>query len=78
MSAKKTGAASAEPGFTEAIRELEAILARVEGEEVDVDRLAAELACAAELLDLCRGKIRKAELEVAQIVQRLEGESDGG
>ena len=75
MSAKKTGAESAEPGFTEAIRELEAILARVEGEEVDVDRLAAELARAAELLDLCRGKIRRAELEVAQIVQRLEVES---
>lgn len=75
MSAKRTGAESAEPGFTEAIRELEAILARVEGEEVDVDRLAAELARAAELLDLCRGKIRRAELEVAQIVQRLEGES---
>ncbi len=76
MSAKKTGAESAEPGFTEAIRELEAILARVEGEEVDVDRLAAELARAAELLDLCRGKIRRAELEVAQIVQRLEGDGD--
>ncbi len=78
MSAKKTGAEGAEPGFTEAIRELETILARVEGEEVDVDRLAAELARAAELLDLCRGKIRRAELEVAQIVQRLEGESGTG
>jgi len=74
MSAKKSGADGGAPGFTEAIRELEAILARVEGEEVDVDLLAAELARAAELLDLCRGKIRKAELEVAQIVQRLEGE----
>jgi exodeoxyribonuclease VII small subunit len=78
MSAKKTGTAVAEPGFTEAIRELEAILARIESEEVDVDRLAAELARAAELLDLCRGKIRKAEIEVAQIVQRLEGEDAGG
>ncbi len=78
MSAKKTGTAVAEPGFTEAIRELEAILARIESEEVDVDLLAAELARAAELLDLCRGKIRKAEIEVAQIVQRLEGEDAGG
>ncbi len=77
MSAKKPGAEGAAPGFTEAIRELEAILARVEGEEVDVDRLAAELARAAELLDLCRGKIRKAELEVTQIVQRLEGDEGG-
>jgi exodeoxyribonuclease VII small subunit len=72
------GGPTAEPGFTEAIRELEAILERVEGEEVDVDRLAAELARAAQLLDLCRAKIRRAELEVAQIVQRLEPGDDAG
>jgi exodeoxyribonuclease VII small subunit len=67
MSDEKTG-----PGFTEAIRELEAVLARVEDESLDIDRLAAELERAAELLEICRGKIRKAELEVAQVVQKLE------
>ncbi len=76
MSARKSAEAEG-PGFTAAIRELEAILGRIESEEVDVDRLAAELARAAELLELCRGKIRKAELEVAQIVQRLEAEPEG-
>jgi len=66
----------AEPGFTEAIRELEALLARVEDDSLDIDRLAAELERAAELLALCRGKIRKAEIEVAQVVQKLEPPKD--
>jgi exodeoxyribonuclease VII small subunit len=70
MSAKKTTEAS----FTESMRELEEILGRIEGEEVDLDRLAEELRRAAELLELCRAKIRRAEVEVTQIVQRLEGE----
>jgi len=75
MSAKKNAdAATSEIGFGEAIRELEQILAGIEGEEVDLDRLALELERAARLLELCRSKIRKAELEVSQIVQKLEGE----
>ena len=56
-----------------AMDELEGILERIEGEEIDIDRLAEELRRAAVLLDLCRGKIRKAEVEVTQIVQSLEG-----
>lgn len=60
--------------FRDAMEELEGILERIEGEEVDIDRLAEELRRAAQLLDLCRGKIRKAEVEVTQIVQSLEEE----
>jgi exodeoxyribonuclease VII small subunit len=62
----------AEPSFREAVDELEAILERIESEEIDIDQLATELRRAAVLLDLCRGKIRKAELEVTQIVQSLD------
>lgn len=62
------------PSFTEALDELEQILQRIEGEETDIDALAAELKRAAELLDLARGKLRKAEVEVTQIVQSLDGE----
>ena len=58
--------------FRAAMDELEGILERIEGEEIDIDRLAEELRRAAVLLDLCRGKIRKAEVEVTQIVQTLE------
>jgi exodeoxyribonuclease VII small subunit len=62
----------APPGFREAMTELEGILERIEGEEIDIDRLAEELRRAAWLLELCRGKIRRAEVEVTQIVQSLE------
>ncbi len=64
------------PSFRAAMDELEGILERIEGEEVDIDRLATELRRAAWLLDLCRGKIRKAEVEVTQIVQSLEREGE--
>lgn len=63
-----------ELSFTEAMESLEGILERIEGEETDIDTLAEELQRAARLLDLCRGKIRKAEIEVTQIVQQLEEE----
>jgi exodeoxyribonuclease VII small subunit len=66
------------PSFREAIDELERILARIEGEEVDVDRLAEELRRAAELLEVCRAKIRRAEVEVTQIVQGIEGREGEG
>lgn len=61
--------------FTEAMQELEGILGRIDSDTVDVDKLAMELRRATELLELCRGKIRKAEVEVAQIVQKLETDS---
>ncbi len=62
--------------FGAALEELEAILRRVEEEEIDIDSLAEELRRAAELLEVCRGKIRKAEVEVTQIVQSLEDEEE--
>lgn len=66
-----------EPGFTAAMRELESILQRIEGDELDIDRLAEELKRATVLLELCRGKIRRAELEVTEIVQKLEQPQGG-
>ena len=63
--------------FREAMEELEGILERIEGEEIDIDRLAEELRRAAQLLEVCRGKIRKAEVEVTQIVQNLEQGEEG-
>jgi len=63
--------------FGEAMDELEAILRRIEEEEIDIDSLGDELKRATALLELCRGKIRKAEVEVTQIVQGLEAEDEG-
>jgi exodeoxyribonuclease VII small subunit len=70
MSERTSGAS-----FSEALAELEDILRRIESEETDIDRLADELKRAAELLEICRGKIRRAEAEVTQIVQKLDAPS---
>ena len=63
-----------EVSFSEALAELEQILGRIEHDDVDLDRLASELGRAAELLEVCRRKIRKAELEVSHIVEKIGGE----
>ena len=70
MSSKKKTAGDLR--FGEAIEELEGILSQVEAEEIDIDELAERLEKAAELLELCRSKIRRAEVEVTQIVQALQ------
>jgi exodeoxyribonuclease VII small subunit len=58
--------------FTQALESLEEILQRIEDDQIDLDQLASELRRGTELLELCRGKIRRAEVEVSQIVQSLE------
>ncbi len=63
---------NSDPSFSAAMEELEAILQRIDSDEIDVDRLAEQLRRATELLELCRGKIRKAEVEVSQIVEKLK------
>ncbi len=70
------GATAESPSFSVAMQELESILERIDSDGTDIDQLATELRRATELLELCRGKIRKAEVEVNQIVQQLE-ESGG-
>jgi exodeoxyribonuclease VII small subunit len=77
QSATQAGTGEPPVSFRAAMEELEGILERIEGEEIDIDRLAEELRRAALLLDLCRGKIRKAEVEVTQIVQSLEAPEGG-
>lgn len=71
MSSKGSG----DPSFGTAMQELDGILSRIEREEIDIDRLAVELARAAELVELCRAKLRRAELEVTQILGNLDPEA---
>lgn len=63
-----------EPTFGQALAELETILRRVESDETDLDQLAGELERASALLEICRAKVRKADLEVGQIVKKLEAD----
>lgn len=63
--------------FGEAMERLEGILRKIEDERVDIDELAERLQEATRLIELCRAKIRKADVEVTQIVQALEATEDG-
>mgnify|MGYP001435471816 CR=1 FL=1 len=60
-----------EPGYAAALRELEGILDRLEHDEPDVDRVAADVARAAELVRLCRGRIQDARLRVDEVAADL-------
>ncbi len=75
MSAGDTGTVDDALSFSVAMQELESILERIDSDGIDIDQLATELRRATELLELCRGKIRKAEVEVNQIVKQLEDSS---
>jgi exodeoxyribonuclease VII small subunit len=65
-------AQGAEPGYGEAMEELEAILAELEGDDLDVDVLAARVQRASELLKTCRARIVRAQQDVDRIVADLE------
>lgn len=65
-----------QPGYAEALRELEDILGQLEGEDIDVDVLSSKVERAAELIRLCRGRIRSAELKVEEVVADLEQATD--
>ncbi len=72
MNPEDQSARAEEPSFSVAMTELESILERIDNDGIDIDQLATELRRATELLELCRGKIRKADIEVSQIVKQLE------
>ena len=57
--------------FGEALEELEKILSGIEDESIDIDTLAEELQRATRLLESARAKLRRAELEVRQVVARI-------
>lgn len=59
--------------YGDAIAEIERILAGIESSEIDIDQLGTQVARAAELIELCRERIQKAEAEVERIVEGMEG-----
>lgn len=70
-------------GYADALAELEAILDRLEHDEPDVDRVAADVARAAELVRHCRSRIVAARLKVEEVVGDLaptenDSAADGG
>lgn len=66
-----------EISYAEAIGEVETILERFDREEMSVDELGASVKRAAELIRLCRLKLRQAESEVAEAL-REDSETEKG
>ena len=58
--------------FGEAVAEVEKILADLEQDEVDIDRLSDEVKRAVELIQICREKLEKTDGEVRELVAGLE------
>ena len=70
MATKKSD--STEIGYAEAVSELEEILTELESDDVDVDHLSAQVKRAADLIELCRGRLDLARTEITRIVADLE------
>ena len=77
MSSRTTSTDDSRPGYAEALAELEGILAELERDNVDVDRLAGQVQRAAELIRLCRERIGNARMKIEHVVAEL-GANDAG
>ncbi len=62
--------------YREAIEELETILRALETDAVDVDDLTARVERSAELIRLCRHKLRHAEASLDRVFDSLDEEEE--
>lgn len=58
--------------FSEAVAEVEGIVARLENEQTDVDQLAGEVQRAVELITACRERLDATDGEVRELVAKLQ------
>jgi len=63
--------AQPELSYAAASRELEAILAAIEGGDIDIDALSEKVERAALLIRVCRSKLSGTELRVKKVVDDL-------
>lgn len=64
--------------YREAIEELETILRALETDAVDVDDLTARVERSAELIRLCRHKLRHAEASLDRVFDSLDEDEEAG
>jgi exodeoxyribonuclease VII small subunit len=58
--------------YRDAVDELKTILARIEGEDVDIDELSEKVERAAELIRLCRERIEHTGMKVRRVLDGLD------
>ncbi|MDY0110191.1 MAG: exodeoxyribonuclease VII small subunit [Candidatus Krumholzibacteria bacterium] len=57
--------------FSEAVAEVEDIVARLESEQIDIDGLTGEVQRAVDLIAACRARLERTDIEVRELVARL-------
>ncbi len=57
-----------EPKYEEAFAELQAIVSKMESNELDIDQLTVQLKRAQQLIKLCRDKLTKTDEEIKKIL----------
>ncbi|OWP63347.1 exodeoxyribonuclease VII small subunit [Hymenobacter amundsenii] len=62
--------------YRQAIEELETILRALEADTVDVDDLTTRVQRSAELIRLCKLKLRSAEQAIDQVFENLDDDDD--
>ena len=55
--------------YEDAMRELEAIVDRLEREELDIDTLGSQLQRAQRLIKMCKDKLAKTDAEVRKLLE---------
>ncbi|PLX00272.1 MAG: exodeoxyribonuclease VII small subunit [Marinilabiliales bacterium] len=58
--------------YSDAIAEIEEIIAKIEDEELDVDELSDKVGRVSELIKLCRNKLSKTEEEIEKILEGMD------
>lgn len=58
--------------YSAAFEELKVILARLEGQDVDIDQIAVDVKRSSELIKFCKEKLRRTEGEVESILKDMK------
>lgn len=61
--------------YSAAAEELDGIIAALESDDLDIDGLSTRVERAAQLIEICRGRIERARVEVERIVDGLDGDT---
>jgi len=64
--------AKKETGFNEAVKGIEEILKKIEEGEANIDRLSEDVKKAAELIKICRQRLRETGEKIDGIIQDLK------
>lgn len=62
--------------YTEAMKKLEAIVAKIEGGELDIDQLGDSLKEAQKLIKFCKDKLYKADEEIRKMLDNSHGSEE--